>query len=59
VLAVVQRVLPEVARPLYERCATLLRDVEGIPTGCGIFAAAMRVSLTNDGPVTLIIPSRG
>jgi len=46
---------PAIAQPLYERCAELLRTVEGIPTGTGIFAAHMNVTLTNDGPVTLII----
>lgn len=45
---------PAVAIPLYERfCAQL--DAEGIPVQRGIFGADMKVSLLNDGPVTLIL----
>lgn len=40
---------PEVAEPLYERVRATL-GAEG-----GVFGARMSVSLTNDGPVTLLI----
>jgi D-aminoacyl-tRNA deacylase len=40
---------PEQAEPLYERVREAL-DAQG-----GIFGARMAVSLTNDGPVTLLI----
>ncbi len=46
---------PEQAEPLIEQFAQRLRD-EGIPrVECGVFGADMRVSLINDGPVTLVI----
>ena len=44
--------LPDVARPLVERFAQLLRD-QGIPTGQGEFGAHMLVEIHNDGPVTI------
>jgi len=45
---------PSLAEPLYERFCDLLAE-EGLPVERGIFAADMKVSLLNDGPVTLII----
>jgi len=49
---------PEVAEPLYESFCGLLEDATGKPVGRGIFAADMKVSLVNDGPVTIVIDSR-
>ncbi|MGH3578855.1 MAG: D-aminoacyl-tRNA deacylase [Mycobacterium sp.] len=40
-----------------ERVAVLLRE-RGVPARTGEFGAKMRVSLVNDGPVTLIFDSR-
>ena len=49
---------PEVAVPLYEQfIAQLARDL-GKPVHTGEFGAHMLVSLTNDGPVTIIIDSK-
>ncbi|MGH7164448.1 MAG: D-aminoacyl-tRNA deacylase [Nitrospiraceae bacterium] len=48
---------PEVARALYEQVVTGLK-ARGVPVETGVFGAAMRVSLENDGPVTLILDSR-
>ncbi|HLZ68275.1 MAG TPA: D-aminoacyl-tRNA deacylase [Dehalococcoidia bacterium] len=48
---------PEIAAPLVERVAALLRE-RGVPAQTGMFGAKMRVSLVNDGPVTLIFDSR-
>ena len=45
---------PEVAQELFEYLATLLR-AQGIATQTGVFGAAMKVQLENDGPVTLIL----
>lgn len=45
---------PEVARPLYERALELSREL-GLKTEGGRFQADMKVSLVNDGPVTLIL----
>ena len=44
--------LPEVAAPLVERFAELLRG-HGVATGTGRFGAHMQVEIHNDGPVTL------
>lgn len=45
---------PEVANPLYEQFIKEVRK-SGIRTETGIFGAEMKVSLINDGPVTLIV----
>ncbi len=44
--------LPDVARPLVDRFATLLREL-GVPTQTGEFGAHMLVEIANDGPVTI------
>lgn len=44
--------LPEVASPLVERFAQLLRE-QGVPTQAGQFGAHMLVEIANDGPVTI------
>ncbi len=44
---------PELARPLCERFAELLRE-QGVPTQTGEFAAHMIVEIINDGPVTIL-----
>jgi len=44
--------LPDVARPLVERFAGLLREL-GVPTQTGEFGAHMLVEIDNDGPVTI------
>lgn len=49
---------PERAKPLYERFIEVLGSL-GIPVATGVFQAMMRVELSNDGPVTLILDSRG
>jgi D-tyrosyl-tRNA(Tyr) deacylase len=45
---------PEVAEPIYERFCDALR-AEGVPLQTGVFGARMRVSLVNDGPVTIVL----
>ncbi|GIW05665.1 MAG: D-aminoacyl-tRNA deacylase [Dehalococcoidia bacterium] len=45
---------PERAAPLVERFADALR-ARGIRTATGVFGAMMRVSLVNDGPVTIVL----
>jgi len=44
--------LPELAEPLVERFAALLRG-HGVPTQGGKFRAHMQVEIHNDGPVTI------
>jgi D-tyrosyl-tRNA(Tyr) deacylase len=46
--------LPDIARPLVERFATLLREL-GVPTQTGEFGAHMLVEIANDGPVTILL----
>jgi D-tyrosyl-tRNA(Tyr) deacylase len=47
---------PEIARQLYEYFVTHARNT-GIRVETGVFQASMRVTLINDGPVTLICES--
>lgn len=45
---------PEQAEPLYEALVERLRETLGADrVGTGVFGAEMRVSLVNDGPVTV------
>ena len=48
---------PDVAVPLYEAYCNGLRE-KGIHVETGIFQADMKVSLINDGPVTMLLDSR-
>ena len=48
---------PEMAVPLYQMYCQGLRD-RGLPVDEGRFGADMKVTLTNDGPVTMLIDSR-
>ena len=47
-----------VSQPLFERFVARLSAELGKPVPTGVFGADMRVSLVNDGPVTLAIDSR-
>jgi D-aminoacyl-tRNA deacylase len=49
---------PEVAIPLYEQFIGKISDELGKPVQTGEFGADMKVSLTNDGPVTIVIDSK-
>jgi len=49
---------PEIAVPLYEAFTRKLSEELGKPVQTGEFGADMKVSLVNDGPVTLVIDSR-
>ncbi|MDO5394749.1 MAG: D-aminoacyl-tRNA deacylase [Bacteroidales bacterium] len=46
---------PEVAEPLYERYCQGLSEVLERSVQRGVFGADMKVSLVNDGPVTIIV----
>ena len=48
---------PETAVPLYDAYCAGLREA-GIHVETGIFQTDMKVSLINDGPVTLLVDSR-
>lgn len=49
---------PEIAIPLYENFVQKMRFELGKPIQTGVFGADMKVSLTNDGPVTIVIDSK-
>jgi D-aminoacyl-tRNA deacylase len=49
---------PEIAVPLYQQFVSRLAQDLGKPIETGEFGAEMLVSLTNDGPVTIIIDSK-
>ncbi len=50
---------PEISKPLYEKfTACLSRELGGKEIKTGIFGADMKVSLTNDGPVTIWLDSK-
>lgn len=49
---------PEQAKPLYELFCYYLKNNGISKVAKGIFGADMQVSLTNDGPVTIIIDSK-
>lgn len=48
---------PEAAQPLYDRFCAFCR-ARGVPVAEGVFRAAMRVNLVNEGPVTLLLDSK-
>jgi len=49
---------PEIAIPIYEQFIVRITALLGRPVQTGEFGAHMVVSLTNDGPVTIIIDSK-
>lgn len=49
---------PEEANRLYQAFCQRSREL-GLSVGEGVFAAQMKVGLVNDGPVTILLDSRG
>ncbi len=49
---------PEIAKQLYDDFNTHIAAVHDIEVSEGIFGADMKVTFTNDGPVTIIIDSK-
>ena len=49
---------PAIAIPLYERFVAILEGVLGKPVQTGEFGADMKVSLLNDGPVTIMMDTK-
>jgi D-tyrosyl-tRNA(Tyr) deacylase len=48
---------PEIAKLMYEKALQLSREI-GLVTQGGVFQADMKVSLENDGPVTVVLESK-
>ena len=51
----IQAARPEKAKPLYEAFVAEMEKLLGKPVSTGVFGADMKVSLINDGPVTIIL----
>jgi len=49
---------PEIAIPMYEKFVAQLEKLITKKVGTGVFGAAMKVALVNDGPVTILIDSK-
>jgi len=49
---------PDKAIPLYEHMIELLNNLTSKATATGIFGADMKISLVNDGPVTITIDTK-
>ncbi|WP_342646474.1 D-aminoacyl-tRNA deacylase [Mucilaginibacter sp. CSA2-8R] len=49
---------PDKAIPLYEKMIELLNTLTGKTTATGIFGADMKISLVNDGPVTITMDTK-
>jgi D-tyrosyl-tRNA(Tyr) deacylase len=49
---------PPIAIPMYDKMIIALSNDLGKPVATGIFGADMKVSLINDGPVTIYIDSK-
>lgn len=54
----IQAARPEKALPLFNTFVTMLEKELDKPVAIGQFGADMKVSLVNDGPVTIIIDSK-
>ncbi len=48
----------DIAIPIYEKFCQLLKVQSGLEIKTGVFGADMKVSLVNDGPVTILIDSK-
>lgn len=49
---------PDIAIPMYEKFVQQVENYLGKKVQTGIFGADMKVELTNDGPVTIIIDTK-
>jgi D-tyrosyl-tRNA(Tyr) deacylase len=49
---------PDKAIPLYEKMVSVLETLSGKKIATGIFGADMKISLLNDGPVTIIMDTK-
>jgi D-tyrosyl-tRNA(Tyr) deacylase len=49
---------PDKAATMYEKMIDTLKTITGKKIATGIFGADMKISLTNDGPVTIIMDTK-
>jgi len=55
----IQAARPEIAEPLYKTFVAEMEKLMGKKVPTGIFGADMKVQLVNDGPVTIILETKG
>ena len=55
---IIRAARPETAIPLYEQFCRSLSDALGKPVATGQFGADMKVTLLNDGPVTICMDTK-
>lgn len=49
---------PDIAIPIYEKMIAAIETELGKSIGTGVFGADMKVSLINDGPVTIVMDTK-
>ncbi|RWY52365.1 D-aminoacyl-tRNA deacylase [Mucilaginibacter gilvus] len=49
---------PDKAIPMYEKMITVLETLTGKKIAAGVFGADMKISLLNDGPVTIVMDTK-
>lgn len=54
----VKAAAPDFSIPMYERFCACMEEAIGKPVATGEFGADMKVSLLNDGPVTIVLDSK-
>ncbi len=54
----VQAAKHQIAVPLYEAFVKQAEALIGKPVATGVFGSMMKVTLTNDGPVTIVVDSK-
>ena len=50
--------LPDYAKKIYEEFIKYIKEITGLKVETGEFGADMKVSILNDGPVTIILDSK-
>ena len=54
----IQAAKHQLAVPLYEAFVGQVQELLGKPIARGVFGAMMKIDLTNDGPVTIVVDSK-
>ncbi len=49
---------PEFSKPMYQAFCEKIRETSGLMVQTGVFGADMKVSLINDGPVTIVMDTK-
>lgn len=54
----IEAAVPEISEPLYEKFMEFLQQL-GVKVESGVFGAMMQVEIHNDGPVSILVESKG